>query len=323
MPAGRFPITKGRGRASPARVNSSLAAIFLRAAIEVASHFHYRLNVDSVSAPRAYGLRPLLAALALSLAVSSVSPGASATPHPLPFSYPYATLPSGTTEAEQYVDLVPVRVARELPGSTESVVTLRSALTTEIEVGITDHLEAGWYFAFEQSAAANGPALRFSGVKQRLRYRFAEEGELPVDIGLYLEVAELYSVVEVEEKILLSRRFGPLTVISNLWLEQEYLFQDDVWKHIYHPTFGVSFEASPRVAPGLEYWVRGTFGSGSEESGVREKPHHYLGPTLLLQMGETFLSLGGYARLDDFAKTSTPGDPWGKLWVRAILGVGL
>jgi hypothetical protein len=261
---------------------------------------------------------PFVAALAVSV-------GAQATPHPLPFSYPYATLPAGATEAEQYVDLIPVRVARELPGSTESVVALRFALTTEIEVGITDHLEAGWYFAFEQSAAASGPALRFSGVKQRLRYRFAESGEWPVDLGVYLEVAELYSVVEVEEKILLSRRFGPVTMISNLWLEQEYLFQDDVWKHIYHPTFGVTFEASPRVAPGVEYWVRGTFGSdpGSAQPGQREKPHHYLGPTLLLQMGETFLSLGGYARLDDFAKTSAPGDPWGKLWVRAIVGVGL
>jgi hypothetical protein len=282
----------------------------------------YRALASSAFARAA--LRGVPVAL-LSLAALAAAGEADATPHPLPFSYPYPTLPAGATEAEQYVDLIPVRVARELPGSTESVVALRSALTTEIEVGISDRLEAGWYFAFEQSASATAPALRFSGVKQRLRYRFAEAGEWPVDIGVYLEVAELYSVVEVEEKIILSRRFGPVTVLSNLWLEQEYLFQDDVWKHIYHPTFGVSFEASPRVAPGVEYWVRGTLGSdpGSTAPGQKEKPHHYLGPTLLLQMGETFLSLGGYARLDDFAKTSAPDDPWGKLWVRAILGVGL
>jgi hypothetical protein len=259
------------------------------------------------------------------LALVTVTSGADATPHPLPFSYPYATLPAGATEVEQYVDLIPVRVARELPGSTESVVAIRSALVTELEVGITDHLEFGWYFAFEQSAAAAGPALRFNGVKQRLRYRFAEAGEWPVDLGVYLEVAELYSEIEIEEKVLLSRRFGPVTAVSNLWVEQEFLFQRGVWKHVYHPTLGVTIEASPRVSPGIEYWVRGTFG---EEEPVpagtlKETPHHYLGPTLLLQMGETFLSLGAYARLDDFGKAQAPGDPWGKLWLRALVGVGL
>jgi hypothetical protein len=257
------------------------------------------------------------------LAYFGVTGEASATPHPLPFSYPYATLPGGATEAEQYVDMIPVRVARELPGTTESVLTLRSALTTEIEYGITDRLELGWYFAFEQSASPTTPALRFSGVKQRLRYRFVDEGEWPVDLGLYLEVAELFSVIEVEEKILLSRRFGPVTLLSNLWLEHEYLFQTGEVEHIYHPTFGVSFEASPNVAPGVEYWVRGKLGDSAKAGEVSERPHHYVGPTLLLQGGESFLSLGAYARIDQFGKSAVPGDPWGKLWVRAILGVAL
>jgi hypothetical protein len=260
----------------------------------------------------------------LALGAVGVAGASGATPHPLPFSYPYATLPAGATEAEQYVDLIPVRVARELPGSTESVPAIRSALTTELEVGLTDHLELAWYFAFEQSAAAAGPALRFSGIKQRLRYRFAEEGEWPVDLGVYLEVAELYAEIEIEEKILISRRFGRFTAASNLWIEQEYFFQRSTWKHVYHPTLGVSFEASPRVSPGIEYWVRGTFDEAPAEAGeLAEKPHHYLGPTLLLQMGETFLSLGAYARLDEFGKAQAPSDPWGKLWVRALIGVGL
>jgi hypothetical protein len=266
-----------------------------------------------------------LGVVALGLALLGVTSTALGTPHPLPFSYPYQTLPSGATEVEQYVDLIPVRVARELPGGTESVTAMRSALVTEIELGITDHLELGWYFAFEQSAAAAGPALRFNGVKQRLRYRFAEAGEWPVDLGVYLEVAELYSEIEIEEKILVSRRFGPVTAVSNLWIEQEFFFQRGVWKHVYHPTLGVTFEASPRVSPGIEYWTRGTFGKREPAlpGTLEEKPHHYLGPTLLLQMGETFLSLGAYARLDDFGKAQAPGDPWGKLWLRALVGVGL
>lgn len=270
-------------------------------------------------------VRSSLRFLSLAFACAGLTSRASATPHPLPFSYPYATLPSGAIEVEQYVDLVPVRVARELPGSTESVPAIRSALVTELEFGITDHLELGWYFAFEQSAAAAGPALRFNGVKQRLRYRFAEEGQWPVDLGVYLEVAELYAEIEIEEKILVSRRFGPVTAVTNLWIEQEYFFQRAAWKHVYHPTVGVSFEASPRVSPGVEYWVRGSFGKEAPvvAGALEEKPHHYLGPTLLLQMGEAALTMGAYARLDDFGKAQEPGDPWGKLWMRALIGVGL
>jgi hypothetical protein len=104
---------------------------------------------------------------------------------------------------------------------------------------------------------------------------------------------------------------------ANLWLEQEYQFQEGKWEHVYHPTAGVSVQASPQVSPGVEYWVRGVFSDDAEPA------HHYLGPTLLLQSGEYSLSLGAYARLDGFGKAAVPGDPWGKLWVRALISVGL
>jgi hypothetical protein len=62
-------------------------------------------------------------ALASLLSVS----GAGANPMPLPFSYPYQTLPAEKFEVEQFVDMVPVRVAREKPdGTQEGVYSLRS-----------------------------------------------------------------------------------------------------------------------------------------------------------------------------------------------------
>jgi hypothetical protein len=51
--------------------------------------------------------------------------------------------------------------------------------------------------------------------------------------------------------------------------------------------------------------------------------HHYLGPTLLYQTGMVFLSLGAYARLDGVAKSAVVDDPYGKLWVRSIVGLEL
>ena len=77
---------------------------------------------------------------------------AFASPHPNPMSYPYATLNEGALEFEQYVDLVPVRVARENPdGTLDGVIGVRSVLQTEIEYGITDTERAAinsWVFIY-------------------------------------------------------------------------------------------------------------------------------------------------------------------------------
>jgi hypothetical protein len=259
------------------------------------------------------------------------APAAVANPHPLPYSYPYQTLPQGKVEVEEIVDLVPMRVSREkLDGTRDAVTALRYQLQTELELGITDRLELGLYFAFRQGATADTPALRFEGMKQRLRYRFAEEGDLPVDIGVYLEVAEFYNELELEQKLLLSRRFGYLTAVANLWVEQEYYFQDQEWKLIYNPTAGAVYEFSPSFMLGVEYWARGRFDDAASASGevtaaAADSPsgtRHYLGPTFLLQSGEAWWSTGVYARLDHFSEDAAADDPYGKVWIRTMVGLG-
>ena len=271
--------------------------------------------------------RRICSAFALLVSVCGSSL-ALANPHPLPYSYPYQTLPQGKVEVEEIVDLVPMRVSREQEDGTRDAVTaLRYQLQTELELGITDRLELGLYFAFRQGATADTPALRFEGMKQRLRYRFAEEGDLPVDIGLYLEVAEFYNEIEIEQKLLLSRRFGYLTTVANLWVEQEYYFQDKEWKLIYNPTAGAVYELSPSFMLGLEYWTRGRFDDAS--SGVSDASsdspsgaRHYLGPTFLLQSGEAWWSTGVYARLDHFSQDAQADDPYSKVWIRTMVGMG-
>jgi hypothetical protein len=257
-----------------------------------------------------------------------------ATPRPLPYSYPYMTLPRGKLEVEQYLDMIPIRIAREQSsGDSQGVWSLRAVLQTELEIGITDRLEGALYFAFRQAASV-APTIRFDGLKQRLRYRFAESGEWPVDLGVYLEVAELHNEIEIEEKIILSRRFGSLTVTANLWVEQEYYFQDREVKYLYNPTLGASLELSPALMLGLEYWARGRFDSampviapGPEDAGpdadVPSGARHYLGPTVLVQTGEYFLSLGAYLRLDHLRRTIAVGDAFGRTWIRLLAGVGL
>ncbi len=275
-------------------------------------------------------LHPSLAlALAGALALAAPAP-AAANPRSLPFSYPYETLPGGALELEQYADLIPVRVVRELPdGTTEGVVSVRSQLQTELEYGLTDRLEVALYFTFRQGGSATTPFLRFQGLKQRLRYRFKELGEWPIDVGVYLEVAELHDEIEVEEKLLLSRRLGPVSVVANLWVEQEWYFQTEETKHIYNPTLGVTYVVSPRLSLGAEYWVRGRFDAdrGPTDKGGADDATtstvHYAGPTLLLQAERIWLAVGAYARLDRLGTGVSVGDPFGKVWIRTLLGIDL
>jgi hypothetical protein len=274
-----------------------------------------------------YFIRSLVAFVVLAGLASS----AAANPHPSPFSYPYETLPAGKLELEQYTDLVPVRVEKEKPdGTLDGVTSLRAVLQTELEVGLTDRLEFGWYFQFKQGASSDTPFLRFSGVKQRLRYRFAEAGELPVDIGVYLEVAEFHDEIEIEEKLILAKRFDALYIVANLWVEQEWYFQTDEVKHIYNPTLGASYELLPKLIIGAEYWARGRFDkdvmTNPAEPNNSDAPtgtHHYLGPTFMFQTGDVFLSLGVYARLDGLGETQAVNDPYGKLWIRSVIGIDL
>ena len=252
---------------------------------------------------------------------------AHATPRPLPFTYPVETLPPGSLEVEQYVDLVPVRVAREGDAGTDAVTSLRSVLQTELEYGLTDRLELGFYLQFRQGASATSPFLQFQGIKQRLKFRLSDPLTWPINVGLYGEVAEFHDEIELEEKILLSRRFGRFGLAASLWLEQEYYFQIDEWRLIYNPTLGAHVDVTPAFSLGAEYWLRGRFDEDTRnDRTTNDTPtaaHHYLGPTAMMQGEKGFLSLGAYARLDGVGESARVGDAWGKLWVRVLLGIHL
>lgn len=258
-----------------------------------------------------------------------LSATAGATPRVLPFTYPVETLPAGKLEVEQYMDVVPVRVARELPdGTLDGVTGMRYILQTELEYGLTDKVEVAWYFTFRQGATADTPFLRFAGMKQRVRARFADPGEWPIDVGVYGEIAEFHDEFEFEEKILLQKRFGAFAVLANLWVEQEWYFQTEETKYIYNPTIGATYELSPKFHAGFEYWARGRFDSTSDDvaSSNSDAPtgtRHYAGPTFLAQKGNYFISAGVYLRLDDLSKSAVVGDQYGKVWIRALIGIEL
>jgi hypothetical protein len=129
--------------------------------------------------------------------------------------------------------------------------------------------------------------------------------------------------------LILARRFGPLSLHANLWVEQEYYFQEEEWRILYNPTAGVAYQVVPSFFVGLEYWARGRFdeapagAEGEGDSAPSSGPHHYGGPTLMVQSEQGFASLGTYLRWDDLGQSAQPDDPWGKVWVRVLFGVDL
>ncbi len=256
---------------------------------------------------------------------------AAATPQPLPFTYVYETLPKGSLEVEQYADYTPGKALTTL-----LVPTFYGAsqFQTEFEYGITDRLELGLYVTFEPnpgSALVNVPRLtEGNGIKERLRLRLAEAGQWPVDVGLYGEVVEDEQEIELEGKIILQRRIGNLRVVANLWAEREYnyapavaagsVFSQADW--VINPTLGATYQVNPSFHPGVEGWLRAEFPSPAPATrAFNLGPVVYVGPTAMFNFGNFWWSTGVYLRASDFGRSLQPGDAFGSVWARMIIGL--
>jgi hypothetical protein len=202
-------------------------------------------------------VRAALGAVAIGLFTVCVAHTAGANPRPLPFTYIYETLPRGDAEVELYSDLAPTRVTESSLGNGGNVWYLNQQFQVEIEYGLTDRLELGLYLTLapQDPIVANQPAMpEGTGVKQRLRYRFADAGQWPVDLAVYGELTENQSEIELEGKVILQRRVGPLRIAANAWAEREYYYAGRrEW--VLNPTAGVVFEKWITAQPGIEYWM--------------------------------------------------------------------
>jgi hypothetical protein len=257
---------------------------------------------------------------------------AAATPQPLPFTYVYETLPKGSLELEQYADYTPLRLLG--PDGQTGVPYGASQFQTEFEYGITDRLELGLYvtIAPTTNAVQNVPDLtEGTGIKERLRLRLAEEGQWPVDVGLYGELVENERELELEAKIILQRRIGDLRIVANLWGEREYerfsIHQGD-W--IINPTLGLTYQVTPVFHPGVEGWMRAEYPDSKPPRTFNLGPQAYVGPTMMFDFGNFWWSTGVYYRVthvdrplfDGFSAGGiTEPDAFGHVWIRMIIGL--
>lgn len=262
--------------------------------------------------------------------VAAIAAGAAtahANPRPLPFTYTSDTLGPGQVEIEQYVDLALLRAIS--PSTSGRQWYLPSAFQTEIEIGLADRLELGLYLTFvpdpgEQLAGKAMFPGAGNGLKQRLRYILADPGAWPIDIGLYGELVENEREIELEAKLLLQRRFGRLRIAANLSGEYELYFSEQR-ELVLNPSLGATLEITPAFHVGLDGWLRGeyprnpppaqrTFGLG---------PQAYVGPAVMVNFGKLWWALAAYARVTDTSHDLQPGEPYGPLYLRSLIGYDL
>jgi hypothetical protein len=256
---------------------------------------------------------------------------AHANPRALPFTYTTDTLAPGQAEIEQTVDLVPLRAVDQATGPTSY---LSSSFQTELEIGLAERLELALYFTFAPTyQTLTGTAImpESTGIKQRIRYIFADLGEWPVDVGVYGELSENDHEFEFEGKLLLQRRFGKLRVDANLWAEYELYFAKDMTTGdhqrdvVLNPTLGATYEVTPRFHVGIDSWLRGEYPTNPSPAtrvfGLG--PEYYIGPAVMMSFEKVWWTVAAYGRVTDTDHELTPGEVYGKVWFRTMIGYNL
>jgi hypothetical protein len=250
-----------------------------------------------------------------------------ANPRPLPFTYTTDTLPEGKVEVEQYVDIDALKTMDGLTGAVQTY--LASAFQTEIEIGLADRLELGLYMTFvpDPGEQFSGKALfpgTGNGLKQRLRYIFADPGAWPIDVGVYGEVVENEREVELEAKVLLQKRFDRLRIAANVSGEYELYFSHQR-ELVLNPALGATYEITPSFHAGIDSWLRGeyprnpvparrVFGLG---------PAAYVGPAVMFNFGKLWWAAAVTFRVTDVSHDLQPGEPYGPVYVRSMIGYDL
>ncbi|HEY9856361.1 MAG TPA: hypothetical protein V6D05_11520 [Stenomitos sp.] len=209
--------------------------------------------------------RKLLAALPLALtAMMAVGAPAMADVRNFPYSYPYNTQEAGEREIELYTNL-------------NSAGKLSNQL--ELGFGVTDHLTMSLYGVFSN---LHNDTRAFDALKLEGRYRIAEQNELPVDMGVYLEYEHPIQADagEVEGKLLLEKTLGNFVVDSNLIAAKE-LADEPV---SFGATLGGAYALNDALKLGIETRYN-SIGAGDK---------FYAGPTAALNLGGTRLVAGVY-----------------------------
>lgn len=226
-----------------------------------------------------------IAALALILISLAIFTGrARAQLDPWEFEvYPYATESRGMLEIE--TDNAVVAKGHSKPGAgTSSGEHPSSAMwynQFELTYGLTDRIEASAYL---NMAMPSGEGYQYAGSKYRLRGQLFNQGEMPIDMGWYLEL-EWHrtpqfddSQLEVEMRPILEKDVGRFQFVLNPKFEKAIFVGPDKNKGFeFGYSNGIYYRWMRYLSPGLEFY--GGIGLMDDTDPLHEQ-QHYVFPVL-------------------------------------------
>jgi hypothetical protein len=164
----------------------------------------------------------------------------------------------------------------------------------ELEWGVTERLQLGFYFADWRWQDGAGSSFHDVGVEAI--YNLTNPNTHSLGSSVYGEVKVWEDFVELESKLLLQKNFGKLSVVYNATLAAEWegdgLSED---KGEIAQTLGAAYSIHPRFWVGVEALHEIEI-DGWSDAGASVV---YAGPNASFQFGEAFLTLAGLWQLTD------------------------
>lgn len=152
------------------------------------------------------------------VAVALAAAAAAANERHFGFTYETAVLPPGEREVEVWVT---PRVGR-------AEHYLRFDNRVEVELGLSDRLMSAFYLNGTALSQRVGDGLQssveFGGVSSEWKYKLLDPVADPLGLSLYGEVTWSPTQLELEAKVILDKRLGPVLLAANLVVEEELTF---------------------------------------------------------------------------------------------------
>lgn len=211
------------------------------------------------------------------LALSLASPAAFAINYFELEVYPYQTASRGEVEIENFTTHTSSGT-KDAPAPDNNEGLTRS--TFEFAYGITDKTEVAYYRDY---ARPRGGHFEYAASRYRVRTRFYEKGELPVDLGAYLELeypkpeAGEEREAEAELRFILEKDFGRWTWDFNPIFERAIKGpeRDEGWEFQYAMSF--IYRPSEYWRPRLDFF--GDFGPVRDFE-PRDEQKHLISPAV-------------------------------------------
>jgi hypothetical protein len=196
--------------------------------------------------------------------------------------YPYRTLGRGVLELEWLNGVVADGHSQGDKGTSGGDLPSQSMWRTALEAtyGLSDRIETAMYLNL---AKPNGRGLQYAGSKFRVRGRLFDEGQLPVDLGWYIEL-DYHRVpqfddqkLELELRPIIQKDFGSFSLMVNPIFEKVLVGPDKKKGFEFGYASGIYYRWMRSISPGVEFF--GGIGNLNDTE-PRSEQQHYIFPVI-------------------------------------------